>query len=271
MITIVQGCYFTYAGISSQDWDLILAGIEESGLTTDSGSKYELITGRINGSDEELFYGIKVSESLSPSLEIVTSQGIDIPYEQYLDIKDWLFGQTEPQPLIIEHPDLCDYYFPCLFQAKEDLCYTGAANGLSITLRIMTPYAYKVENAIFSNTFSPPPTDSPFIKTYQVQTAEIKGCKPVVKIEMNGAGNASVVNLKNGSSICLKNAPAGTVTADCQTQIITPLSYIDYISFQDNINSSFLTLENGENDLQISGNIRSITIIYKPSRRLGCG
>lgn len=42
MITIVQGCYFTYAGISSQDWDLMFVGIEESGLTTASGSKYEL-------------------------------------------------------------------------------------------------------------------------------------------------------------------------------------------------------------------------------------
>lgn len=246
-------------------------GVEESGLTTDSGSKYELITGRTNESDEEIFYGLKVSESLNPTLEIVTSQGIDIPYEQFLDIKDWLFGQTEPQPLIIEHPDLCEYYFPCLFQAEEDLCYTGAANGFSVTLRAMTPYAYKREDSVISETFSSPPTGSPFIKTYQVQTAEIKGSKPIVKFEMSGTGNASVVNLKNGSSVHLENAPAGTVTIDCQTQIITPLSYIDNIVFRNNINSRFLTLENGENELQISGNIRSVTIAYTPSRRLGCG
>lgn len=212
VITIVQGCYFTYAGTSSQDWDLMFVGIEESGLTTASGSKYEVITGKTNEMDEEMFYGIKVSESLSPTLEIVTSQGIDIPYEQFLDIKDWLFGQTEPQPLMIEHPDLCDYYFPCLFQTEEDLCYTGAANGFSATLRAMTPYAYKIDDAIISEAFPSPPTGAPFQKIYQVQTAEIKGCKPVVKIEMKGAGNASVANLRNGSSVHLENAPAGIVT-----------------------------------------------------------
>lgn len=249
----------------------MFVGVEESGLTNDSGSKYELITGRTNESDEEMFCGLKVSESLNPTLEIVTSQGIDIPYEQFLDIKDWLFGQTEPQPLTIEHPDLRDYYFPCLFQTEEDLCYTGAANGFSITLRAMTPYAYKKDSAIISETFPSPPTGSPFIKTCQIQTAEIRGCKPIIKIEMKGMGNASISNLKNGSAFRLENAPAGTVTIDCQTQIITPLSYIDNIVFRNNINSRFLTLENGENELQISGNIRSISITYKPSRRLGCG
>lgn len=249
----------------------MFVGIEESGLTTASGSKYEMITGKTNEMDEEMFYGIKVSESLSPTLEIVTSQGIDIPYEQFLDIKDWLFGQTEPQPLMIEHPDLCDYYFPCLFQAEEDLCYTGAANGFSATLRAMTPYAYKIDDAIISEAFPSPPTGAPFQKNYQVQTAEIKGCKPVVKIEMKGAGNVSVANLENGSSVHLENAPAGTVTIDCQTQIITPLSYIDNIVFRNNINSRFLTLENGGNELQVSGNVSGITITYKPSRRLGCG
>lgn len=271
MIKIFQGYYFQYAGKNSEDWDIVFSGIDDDGRVFDSGSKYEPVTGRVSSISEELFFGLKVSESLTGSVQLTTSDGGDIPYEQFLDIKDWLFGQKEPQKLVIYHPDLQDYYYPCLLLANEDLFYTGNANGLSVEVRCVTPFAYKLEDKLFNKTFAVLPTGASYQTIYNFQTAELEGHSPIVKIKMHGAGNVTIQNTTNHSALCFEGAPNGTITVDCQTQIITPVSYLSYIKFHDNVDSQFLKLNNGENNIQISGNVDEVEITGCPSRRLGCG
>lgn len=140
-------CYFEYAGISSQLYNLIFCYIQDTNDSFDSGGKFALQTETIPCSYETLLYEKNYSEEpLSFSVEIVNHEEA-IPLEQMISIKNWLFGQDGWKTLrLIDGQQ--SYYLKCIFEPGEDIVDGTGYRGVRCTLHNVSPFWYGEEKEI---------------------------------------------------------------------------------------------------------------------------
>lgn len=140
-------CYFEYAGISSQLYNLIFCYIQDTNDSFDSGGKFALQTETIPCSYETLLYEKKYSEEpLSFSVEIVNHEEA-IPFEQMISIKNWLFGQDGWKTLrLIDGQQ--SYYLKCIFEPGEDIVDGTGYRGIRCTLHNVSPFWYGEDKTI---------------------------------------------------------------------------------------------------------------------------
>jgi len=144
-------CYFEYAGISSEPYNLILCYVSNSNEDFDSGGKFELKTDTLPRSHETLLYGKDYSaEPLTFGVEIVNYDDY-IPLEQMNEIKNWLFGQ-DGWKLLRLSDERQNYFLKCIFEPGEDIVDGIGYRGVRCTLHNVSPFWYGDEKKItFSN------------------------------------------------------------------------------------------------------------------------
>lgn len=143
-------CYFEYAGVSSQPYNLMLCYISNSNTDFDSGGKFDLKTDTLPRSHETLLYGKDYSaQPLSFEVEIVNIDD-NIPLEQMIEIKNWLFGQDGWKTLVL-HDEREDYFLKCIFEPADDIADGFGYKGVRCTLRNESPFWYGETKTISFN------------------------------------------------------------------------------------------------------------------------
>lgn len=146
-----RGCYFEYAGKSSEPFNLMLYYLDNDNMKFDSGGSFELKTDKIPYTYEQFLYGKDYSEKpLEFEVEIVTPEG-NIPYTKMIEIKNWLFGQEAWKELtLIDETQL--YHLKCLLIPSEDITDCNGYRGVRCTIKNASPFWYGEEKSITINT-----------------------------------------------------------------------------------------------------------------------
>ena len=144
-------CYFEYAGISSEPYNLIFCYVNNSNSDFDSGGSFDLKTDTLPRSPEALLYGKDYSaKPLTFDVEIVNYDDY-IPLEQMNEIKNWLFGQ-DGWKLLRLSDERQNYFLKCIFEPGEDIVDGIGYRGVRCTLHNVSPFWYGDEKKItFSN------------------------------------------------------------------------------------------------------------------------
>ena len=141
-------CYFEYAGVSSQSYNLILAYLDNSNEDFDSGGGFELKKDTLPRSHETLLYGKDYSANpLTFEVEIINTHDY-IPDEQMIEIKNWLFGQDGWKTLVLYDSQRINYCLKCVFEPGDDIVDGSGYKGIRCTLHNISPFWYGEEQTI---------------------------------------------------------------------------------------------------------------------------
>ena len=134
-------CFFEYAGVSSEPYNLMLCYVSNSNTDFDSGGSFDLKTDTLPRSHETLLYGKDYSaQPLEFEVEFLNIDGY-IPLDQMIEIKNWLFGQDGWKTFkCLDNRQ--DYYLKCIFEPGEDIVDGQGYRGLRCTLKNVSPFWY---------------------------------------------------------------------------------------------------------------------------------
>lgn len=140
-------CYFEYAGQSSQPYNLMLCYVSNSNTDFDSGGSFDLKTDTLPYFHETLLYGKDYSaQPLEFDIEFMNLNRA-IPFEQMVEIKNWLFGQDGWKTFRCLD-DRQDYVLKCIFEPSEDIIDDLGYRGIRCKLRNASPFWYGDEKEI---------------------------------------------------------------------------------------------------------------------------
>ena len=194
-----RDCYFKYAGIHSDTYNLAMEYVDDSYDEFDTGGKYEVITDTLPQCTDTLLYGLKYAENpLEFSVEIINPDGA-IPFNQMIEIKNWLFGQDGWKKLELFDSDYRGYYLKCLLIPEQDIVDASGYRGIRCTVKNMSAfwygndieYTYTKEQLqslydeeqewsvlnIDVNTISP----TPIMPRVEISLSEVSGVIPVLE------------------------------------------------------------------------------------------
>lgn len=150
-----RNCYFNFAGKNSKQFhNLILAFIDDSSNTYDSGGSFELVTDELPGRADTVLYGKKYSSShMEFSIEIINPDRY-LTSEEMVEIKDWLFGQDGWAKLALLDDDTVheNCYFSCILQPDQDV-FDGGYRGIRCTLINQSSFAYKNSVVVYNRSY----------------------------------------------------------------------------------------------------------------------
>lgn len=150
-----RNCYFNFAGKSSKQFhNLILAFIDDSSNTYDSGGSFELVTDELPGRADTVLYGKKYSSShMEFSIEIINPDRY-LTSEEMVEIKEWLFGQDGWSKLALLDDDTVheNCYFSCILQPDQDI-FDGGYRGIRCTLVNQSSFAYKNSVVVYDRSY----------------------------------------------------------------------------------------------------------------------
>lgn len=262
------GSYFTYGGVTSHDFDLILVAINGNLNDIPSGSGAEIYTTATSRNPKRLFLGKKENQALEFQVEIVSEKAIDFP--TFLRIKQWLFGTSEYQKLQIEEEWYSDFYFNCILKPSEDIKFGGEFFGVRCTVECDSPYAYTfpiTRNYVSDNSFS-----QDFI--FDNYSAEIYGLRPLLEFKLTDSGNSfEIKNKTTDRSFSMTNLHENEIiTVDNQNQIITSsMGYNRFGNLSKEKNYGYLSFAHGVNQLEFIGYWEYAKLTYQVAVRLGGG
>lgn len=142
-----RGCYFEFAGKSSEPFNLMLFYLNNDRDNFDSGGNFGLKTDSIPYTHEQFLYGKDYSENpLEFEVEIVTPEG-NIPQTKMIEIKNWLFGQDGWRDLTVTD-DTQSYHLKCVLVPSEDITDCNGYRGVRCTIHNASPFWYGEEKEI---------------------------------------------------------------------------------------------------------------------------
>lgn len=140
-------CYFEYAGVSSENYDLRLAYVSDNNETFSSGGEYEIKTEALPKTSEQILYGLSYSEKpLEFDIEILSTEKA-IPLDQVIEIKNWLFGQ-DGWKKFKTLDERQDYHLKCLLIPQEDIVDGLGVRGFRCKLKNISPFWYGEDEVI---------------------------------------------------------------------------------------------------------------------------
>ena len=145
-----RDCFFEYAGRYSGDYNLIMAYVSDNNTDFIAGGKYEPSTDTLPMSAERLLYTLNYADNpIEFSVEIVNVDEA-IPFEQMIEIKEWLFGQDGWKRLLLESADYKGYYLNCLLVPEYDIVDGYGYRGVRCTLKNVSGFWYRDEEITFT-------------------------------------------------------------------------------------------------------------------------
>lgn len=294
-VNLFRDCCFEYAGKYSGDFNLVMEFIENNYDKFDSGGKYDIISDALPMSKETLLYGLKYSEKpLEFSVEIINPDE-NIPFNQMLKIKDWLFGQDGWKELRLESEEYHGYYLKCLLMPDEDITDATGYRGVRCTIKNMSGFWYGDNiNISFNSEKLKELTgengelldENGYLNTsitIESNSSVIEKILPTISFktdELNGMIRLSITNLTNKSSVYI-DIDETCLHKRCEVNmqylytIINNETSTNIISFNTNLDIFYLS--KGRNELEINMldtednfvPFTSICFSYTPTYRIG--
>lgn len=262
------GNYFTYNGVSSKDFNLILVSINDNTNEVPSGSGIEIKSASVMKNSRKLFLGAVENQVLEIPIEIVSREPIDLL--TFLRIKQWLFGNPGYHKLQIEDEWYSDFYFNCIIKPSEDIKFNGEYFGLRCNAECDSPYAYTFPQ---TKTYT---FDSSIINYFEFDnfSSQIHGLRPVIEFKMSKSGKEfSIKNLATNREFKMTGlSPNEVITVDNQNEIITSSTGLKrFKNLSKDKNQGYFSLAHGLNKLECRGFIKYLKITYQFAVRLGGG
>lgn len=272
-------CFFEYAGKYSGEYNLIMSYITDTNDEFDTGGKYEVKIDTRPTVAESVLYSVDYSEEqLEFSVEI---SNIDeaIPFEQMIEVKEWLFAQQGWQRLRIESPDYQDYYLMCLLIPEKDIADGTGYRAIKCTVKSISGFWYRdIASQIFTRTDMEGHIggNGNFSFQMDIKTDPALPIYPIVDCKLNTSSVQGlpvdatipfwIKNRTNGSvlSMRLSTSDIGILNADrLSIDSQYPFFYkgdktnykMSYAPMLENINSGLLYLNNGSNEIQVACHI----------------
>jgi phage-related protein len=258
---------FSYNGIPSETYGLLISEIDGSGVSKSMGSgSVDIYNQKIYRRAVPFFFGASPSEVLKFTMSAhATSELTAVDFEL---IQKWLFSSRSYKRLQIFQPDLDTVYFNAIFNSPEIERVGNNIVGFTAEVQTNAPYAFMFPKTT-TYTFTSPVVDSTKIFINSSDDSE-NYLYPSLVITMNTfGGNVSITNVGDSNRVSsFTGLAAGEViTINSDTQIISSSTSLYRLSA---FNKKFLRLLPGKNTLRIQGAVASIAMTTTfVSRRIG--
>ena len=219
------------------------------------GNRAKIIEERIQGRVQPLHFGVNYHEE---PLEFTLIFGGDEPIDRYdmQTIARWLTGHQQYQWLTIEEPDMTSLHFRCLIRELTPISVGWFQYAFSADVICDCPYAY---SNLFEQKFELTGEESTRSILRNFGTAR-ECIRPTIVIDDSAGDGISQITLTNhttGNVMQFDDMPTGKkiITVDCNTGILTATSpdtsgVIDMYPY---FNFEYIEMEDGDNDLEITG------------------
>ena len=288
---MLRGCSFSYAGVSSKEYELELYYLDDNSDKFVSGSDYEIITDNIPMETEQILYGINHStKPLEFDIEIFNPYR-SITIEEMANIKQWLFGQQGWNRLYLDDNDFMDLYLNCILIPIEDVADVTGYRGLRCTVHNISPYWYGEEIITNFTINSSAPTLTINVQS-QCPTAILPNISFVADNDTSAlyiGRKIDVYNRTNGSQIHLDMISDNENFSDGSEWVYNGKYHYVYNESHDLIlpyiasslpEVPILYLDNGENEITMSlykktktyvsiTRFTAASISYEPMYRIG--
>ena len=262
------GNSFTYNGIPSELYDLRIFGFDITSTSSPSdspaGGDVNIIEQWITRKDKPYYYGRTYSTPLE--FDFTVGSFNSIPSDTRSAIEGWLIGQMNYQPLQIIQDDLMNTVFNVIF-SKATNSYVGNVNySLNLHARCDRPWGIYYPPLV-TKTYNTNPILDEF--TYYNGSDNSDYNHPQLVITMNNyGGNFTLFNRNdNNRQFIFTGLSANEViTIDNDKEILS--SSLGYLRMG-NFNKNFFRLLQGNNILNLSGNISQFTLSSVWAKKVG--
>lgn len=268
----IYGKRFIYAGVSSYDYDMILAVMDSSTYMRVSGeSKEQSFYGRKSRSN--YYLGTNWDDSpASFSVELIHASNAPYTKNQVRALEKWLFNQSGNKKFYVDARD--DYYnetteeilgvdrrlyVNCRFTNPTKLMYNSGVIGFSCTMECDSGWVW--QDAI---TQTETLSGSSNTVTVSVDSDVPDYIYPkIVLTAGSSGGDISIVNQTDDSYriTSIRDVPANSVIV--MNSAINYITEEYYESFPDH---NFVRFLSGDNTLTINGDVAEITITWSNMR-----
>ena len=274
----IYGSHFEYGGISSRQYDLIIANLNTSRMTKmcvhgDGVTKYNKAANRFFFIDED-----KSESKVSFDIEIVTASGRRLEHPECRKIEKWLFCNNGYRKLYFDVADdtlriMYEYidgvmhrsYLNCRLVNPEKLEYNGGVVGYKATLEADSDMFWQdaITKQYIINSAS---KDTNANITIDIDTDSTGYIYPKVKITMGTSGGDIIICNHSDDSTRFTEfvnvSPGATITMNSE------INYISGHYYEKFSNRNFIRLLDGENKLTIRGNVSMIEFEYSARRMM---
>lgn len=266
----IFGNYFTYNGISSKEFDLVLASFETIN-NFEMGLNQSLITGDMNKyRNHQNYNGKKYGDVLSFQFSVIKT-----PYkngkQQYITRNDvrkinkWMTRCDSPAILHFDDDEeYIDYI--CLITDVDNTAYDGRIVELKYTATCISPYGYS-KLKTFETTTS---TEVNF--SIVVDSDDTDSCiYPLITITPSSSGTVKIMNADANKSLYVYVKKELPITINCELQQF--YDEIGLLSLEDigivDVSDIYIpSLKDGENNFSISGNC-TVKFEWREPRKVG--
>lgn len=291
-------CYFEYDGVYSGDRNLLLAYVGTQNTDFTSGGNYDIASDSIPDLAESILYRKKYSESpLEFDIEIVNPDEA-IPFEQFIEIKEWLFSNDGWRKFVLDDEAYHGYYLNCMLIPDTDIVDGMGYRGVKCKLRNISGFWYKDDKAVEfdrQEMAGEADTEGAFSFSVDNDSSTTLEVYPLIKFKIEETTGTTVFpfqiiieNTTNGSKVGFQIAGAGQRALYHTTAHTIDMNLLFVYSDDESEAPAFFTpidtpidykllyLDKGENTIKVSCSFNNDTAYldylcfdYHPRIRIG--
>ena len=275
----IYGSHFEYNGEQSLKYGLIIANVESGRFTDIAGEiSGETVFNRKN-TQRHLIGDNYVDSPISFEVDIVTTEGRRLTRLEQRAIEKWLFNRHAYKKLYLDPRDDCNgetteiidgepkrLYLNCRFINPKKLEYFDGVAGYTATLEADSCMWWQ-DAITYSFPISNPTESSSTTITLTVDTDLDDYIYPTVKFTMGSSSNRNVriINLTDDNT---RFTEIDSVDAEDVVTIKSNLNYISGDYYDRLVNANFPRLMDGENVIEVWGDITNIEFEFNNRRFL---
>ena len=274
----IYGSHFEFAGISSRQWDLIIANVTSNRLVKLGGAKEGVTIFSKSANKRYIIDDDYTSSPITFDIEIINGSDRCLEFVERRQIEKWLFNHHDYRKLYLDVADnaygeayeyidgvLKRNYLNCRLINPERIEGNGGIVGYKATLEADSNMLWQdaiTKKYLVNNGAE----DASTMITVMVDTDLNEFIYPRVTIQMGDIGGDIIISNNNDDSSRLTRfvgmSPLASVTMKGE------LNYVSgqyYLKFADR---NFIRLLDGENKLTVMGDIASIEFEYSARRAM---
>lgn len=253
---------FSFDGVPSEAYGLQISNMSTGDDYSSGGSNVDIITQRIFRRSVPYFYGASSNEPLTFQCAVTREE--ELTSDESRAVYRWLFGYSQYKKLQVRQNDMQQLYFNCFLTSPDTIRIGNRIHGFSFTVTCDAPFGWEFPKTL-TKTYAVELAAENF--TFQNTSDSNDYLYPELTITVNGfGGDFTLVNTSDSSrSFELTGLTAGEIlTVDNDRGILTSDTGLLRMP---NFNKSWFRLVPGRNDLQLSGNISSMAMVYHLARK----
>jgi len=252
------GRSFIYDGIPSETYNLYISDIDANAINNSmASSSMDIKEQKIFRRATPYLYGMTPSPNLEFSFSAFSEDEIDASGFEL--ISKWLFSSRSYKAFQIDQPDIQDVVFYSVLQDPEVVRVGGLIQGFTCNVVCNSPFAFKFPKTT-TYTYTTEIVDSTEIYYNGSDDTGNYLYPTSMTITMNNTdGDVSITNLNDDNRVVSYTGLSGNEVLTISPMYET-LSSSTGLNRLGNSNYKFLRLVAGENQLQIEGNVASISM-----------